>query len=184
MAWSAPMTATAHTSFPAASFNTYVRDNFLETEPGKAVSDFPNGSIPIKTATNQITYRTPGQAEVTSSQSTSSTSYTNLATPGPTVTATTGTNAIVFWHASMSTTTPFYGYMSFQVTNNGSVTHATADDRALRHSDQNGSAGEGMFGMSFLFTDLTPGANSFQAKYRVSGGTGTFRYRRIGVIPL
>lgn len=38
MAWSAPMTAVAHSIFPAADFNQYVRDNLLETAPAKVES--------------------------------------------------------------------------------------------------------------------------------------------------
>jgi hypothetical protein len=32
-------------------------------------------------------------------------------------------------------------------------------------------------------TDLTPGINTFTAKYRVSASTGTFSSRRIAVMP-
>jgi hypothetical protein len=35
-----------------------------------------------------------------------------------------------------------------------------------------------------LHTDLTPGSNTFTAKYRVASGTGTFLSRRIVVFPL
>jgi len=184
MAWTAPMTATAHTAFPAASFNTHVRDNLLETEPGRATSSYGDGSIPVKSATNQITFRTPAFAAVTSSQSTSSGSYTNLTTTGPTVTVTTGAYALVFWHASMTNSGSGGTLMSVQVTNAGSVTHSATDQRAIRHTDESGNNGEDMFGMQFLFTDLTPGTNSFQAKYSVESGTGTYRLRRLGVIPL
>jgi hypothetical protein len=38
--WTAPMTAVAHTAFPATSFNTYVRDNLLESAPAKATTQF------------------------------------------------------------------------------------------------------------------------------------------------
>lgn len=182
MAWTAPMTATANTAFTAAQFNTHVRDNLLETAPGKATSSFGNGSIPVKSATNQITFRTPSQAQVTTEQSTTSTSYTNLSTTGPTVTVTHGAMAFVSWHASIRNSSTNSSYVSVALT--GSNTDSANDDRALRHRDGTGSSGEEMIGMSFLYTGLTAGTTTFQLKYRVIGGTGTFRYRRLSVIPL
>jgi hypothetical protein len=35
-----------------------------------------------------------------------------------------------------------------------------------------------------VITGLTPGSNTFTAKYRITGGTGTWRDRDIVVIPL
>jgi hypothetical protein len=37
---------------------------------------------------------------------------------------------------------------------------------------------------TFLATGLTPGSNTFTAKYRVSSGTGTWLNRSIVVVPL
>lgn len=182
MAWTAPMTAVSNTAFTAAQFNTHVRDNLLETAPAKATSGFSNGSIPVKSGTNQITFRTPQQQQILTEQSTSSTSYTNLTSTGPTVTVTTGSMAFVSWHCSLRNNSTNSSYMSVGVT--GATTDAANDDRSIRHRDGTGSSGEEMMGIGFLFTSLNPGTNTFQAKYRVIGGTGTFRNRRISVIPL
>ena len=38
MAWSAPMTAVANSTFTAAQFNQYVRDNLNETAPALATA--------------------------------------------------------------------------------------------------------------------------------------------------
>jgi len=35
-----------------------------------------------------------------------------------------------------------------------------------------------------VITGLTPGSNTFTAKYRITGGTGTWRDREIVVVPL
>ena len=39
-------------------------------------------------------------------------------------------------------------------------------------------------GLTVPVLGLTPGSNTFKAKYKVSAGTGTFFDRRISVIPL
>jgi len=176
------MTATANTAFTAANFNQHVRDNLLETAPGKATGGVTNGSYPVKSATNQITFRTPQQVEVTASQSTSSSSYTNLSTSGPSVTVVHGPMVYVTWHASISNNSINSSYMGIQLS--GSNTFSATDDLALRHRDPTGSNGENMMSMNYLFTGLTPGTTTFQAKYRSLGGTATFRYRRVCVFPL
>src|SRR3954463_9664656 len=102
MTWSAPMTAVAGAPFSAAQFNTYVRDNLNETAPAKATA---GGQLFVSTGPNAIAARTPTAATVVTSQTTASTSYTNLATAGPAVTVTTGTQAIALFKASISNDT-------------------------------------------------------------------------------
>lgn len=183
MAWTAPMTAVANTAFSAAQFNTHVRDNLLETAPGKATAGVANGSIPVKSATNQVTYRTPVIAAVATSQSTSSTSYVNLATSGPAVTVDTGANAIVLWHCSISNNSANSSYMSVAVS--GATTIAADDDKGLRFREQGGDGSTVVhLGTNFMWTTLTPGSNTFTAKYRAFGGTATYFNRRLIVIPL
>lgn len=182
MAWTAPMTAVANTAFTAAQFNTHVRDNLLETMPGKATAGFPNGSIAVKSATNQISMRTPLVVSVDTQQSSSSTSYTNLSTVGPTITCTTGASAIVFWSGSMLNSGTNSTLMSIGVS--GATTFTADDNKAIRHRDGTGSNGEEALSMSYMFTTLNAGSNTFQAKYRVIGGTGTWQYRRLIVFPL
>lgn len=181
MAWTAPMTAVANTAFTAAQFNTHVRDNLVETAPGKATAGVSNGSIVTKSGTNQIAFRTPSSAEIVTSQSTSSTGYTNLATTGPSVTVTTGSRALIIMSASLQNNSDNSSFVSVAIT--GATSDAAADDRALRHRDGTGSSGEEQMSHAYLFTSLTPGSNTFTAKYRVIGGTGTFRYRHLIVIP-
>jgi hypothetical protein len=54
--WSAPMTAVANSTFTAAQFNQYVRDNLNETAPAKATSA---GSYFVADGVNSIAERTP-----------------------------------------------------------------------------------------------------------------------------
>lgn len=184
MSWTAPMTAVANTPFTSAQFNTHVRDNLLETSPGKANSGVANGSLLTKSGTNQVTWRTPTIATVATQQSTSSTSYTNLATFGPSVTVSTGANALVLWHASLLNNSNNSSFVSVDVS--GATTDAANDDRALRQRDPDSASSpvEEMFGMNFMWTSLTPGTNTFTLKYRTLGGTASYQYRRIIVIPL
>lgn len=176
------MTAVSNTAFTAAQFNTHVRDNLLETGPGKATSGVSNGSILTKSGTNAVTWRTPTISTVTTSQTTSSTSYTNLSTSGPTVSIATGAHALVLWNASLSNNSSNSSYMTVSVS--GATTITADDDKALRFSDPTGSGRVSHAATWFMWTTLNSGTNTFQAKYRVAGGTGTFSNRRMIVIPL
>ncbi len=181
MAWTAPMTAVANTAFTAAQFNTHVRDNLLETSPAKATAGVSNGSILTKAGTNSTAFRTPDIATVLTSQTTSSTSYTNLSTSGPAVTVTTGARALVAISCSLKNNSTNSSFMSCEVS--GATSFSATDDRSIRNRDGTGSDGELSMSHVFLFKTLNSGSNTFTAKYRVIGGTGTFQYRHITVIP-
>jgi hypothetical protein len=124
------------------------------------------------------TTRIPQQALVATSQTTTSTSYTDLATVGPAVTLTTGATALVTVggqiQCSASTITAF---MSWAVS--GATTSAAVDaGRAAAIANVNLICASRVF----LMTGLTPGSNTFTAKYKVNGvATGTFQDRYIMV---
>lgn len=171
MTWSAPMTAVAGSVFTAAQFNTYVRDNLNETAVAKATAA---GQIFVATGVNAVAARTTSQDYIATSQTTASTSYAALATVGPTVTATTGTSALVAVHAGTSNSGSGFSLMGYNVS--GASTIAAGDDRAV---------GTGGFGSGLFFqTGLTPGSNTFTSVYRVQSGTGTYSTRHILVVPL
>lgn len=184
MAWTAPMTAVANAIFTASQFNTYVRDNLLETAPAKATTD---GSLFVATGANAIAQRTPAMAESTTSGTSNSTSYTATLTGGgtnPSVTVTTGTSALVslevFIQAGNASDTNYVAYAISGATTSSpddkySVAHgASASGRAIRASAVH------------LRTGLTAGSNTFTINYKVAGGaaTTTFNHRRITVVPL
>lgn len=173
------MTAVANATFTAAQFNLYVRDNLNETAPAKASAA---GQIFVSTAANAIVARTPDQDTVATSQGTSSTSYTDLATVGPTVTVTTGVSAIVFLRANASNATATnVSSMCFAVS--GASTVAAADSNSISLVNSGTAAGN-RFGAAFLVESLTPGSSTFQAKYKSSGATtATFADRQLAVIP-
>lgn len=176
MAWTAPMTAVAGSVFTAAQYNTFIRDNSNECPAAKAATP---GAIFAVSATNQVAERFPQTAIVATSQTTTSTTYTDLTTTGPAVTVTTGIQALVFmYNANLHSTGTTSALMSYDVT--GATTIAAADNTSIGAATTVGIRE----GATFLQTGLTPGSNTFTCRYRVGSGTGTFVDRRIGVVPL
>jgi len=120
---------------------------------------------------------------VATEQNTTSTSYTDLTTVGPSATVTTGTKALVFVKARLTNSTAGQNaYMGCAIS--GASTVAAADSQTLnnRPSDSN-NPNIGMASM-IIYTGLTAGSNTFTAKYRTSGGTATFVNREIFVLDL
>lgn len=116
------------------------------------------------------------------SQTTTSTTFTDLITSGPTVTLTTGTKALVHVAAVLSNDTAgAESYMGFAVS--GASTIAPDPSAAVMWSTPiaNGRIQAGYF---VLVSSLTAGVNTFTGKYLVTAGTGTFGNRRIAVVPL
>jgi hypothetical protein len=101
MAWVAPPTFVSGNVLTAALLNILSGD-LNELAPAKATAA---GQIFVSTGANAIIARTPGFDTIATSESTASTSFVNLATVGPTVTVTTGTTALVFVSADMSSDT-------------------------------------------------------------------------------
>lgn len=178
MAWTAPMTAVANSTFTAAQFNTHVRDNLNETAPAKATAA---GSYFAATGPNAIAERRANSVADLSSGTTTSVTYTDLtgSSVGPTVTADIGPNVFVIVRCSMENTGAGSVRMAYEVSGANSL--PAADNRGI-----------GTFGVAnvnigcsdvSLLQSLTPGSTTFTAKYRVSSGTGTFSARRILVMP-
>lgn len=170
------MTAVAGSVFTAAQFNTFVRDNLNETAPAKATTA---GSIFVTNTLNQIVERVISSDFVGTSETSGSTSYTPLATPGPSVTVNTSANAIVMIYCNFSNSAGNAAWMSYEVS--GATSSVANDNRAIQLSSTNGQH----VGASVFHTLLTPGSNTFTSMYRVStAGTGSWSSRRIAVIPL
>lgn len=178
MAWTAPMTAVAGAVFTAAQFNVFVRDNLAETAPAKASTP---GSFFVTSATNSIAERVVQNGFSSGSDTTSSTTYTNLDTStGPAVTVTTGTQALVILATSAANSVAAnISRMSYAIS--GATTSSATDSHSVAYSNT-GSAGNNCANIVWE-SQLTPGSNTFTAQYRVAGGTGTFSSRRIVVVP-
>lgn len=181
MAWTSPMTFVANSVLTAAQLNTNLRDNLNETAPAKATTA---GSIFVATGSNAIAERVITSDLVSAAQTTTSTSYTDLATAGPSVEVTTSVRALVIIGAAASNNTSGQGFrMSIAVS--GATTLNALDDYAFGGTSS--SANDQLVGSkAWYFDSLTPGSNVFTAKYRVlsGGGTGNWQRRSMVVVPL
>ena len=113
---------------------------------------------------------------VPTSQGTASSTYTDLATVGPSVTVDTSDQAEVTISAALTNSGNFHSFISFAVS--GASTQAAADTRATgvpigSNADHRG--------ITIPVTGLTPGLNTFTMKYRAGGATATFANRTIHV---
>ena len=141
----------------------------------------------IKTATNTW-YFLPGAsfpasatATVATSQTTTSGTYTDLATAGPAVTLTTGTKALVIVTCQISNDASL-GLASMGFAVSGATTIAAAQTTSL-----SGRANADFItqASAMYLVTLTAGSNTFTAKYqRLSLGTSTFSNRVITVIDM
>lgn len=116
-------------------------------------------------------------------ETSTSTTYADLATAGPSVTATIGASGrvlVVVGCQLYTNTVDAYAYMSFAVT--GATTRAASDNEALYFRTARAIDGRQASHVSIV-TGLTPGSHTFTGKYRVTGGTGTWLNRRLIVIP-
>lgn len=118
---------------------------------------------------------------VVTSEGTTSTSYADLATAGPSVTLTSaGSLALVLLYCgSYCTTSAFIGQaMSFAVS--GATTLAASDANGRIVTTNN--AGFGFNTSAWALIPITPGSNTYTAKYKVASATScVFHNRRIYV---
>lgn len=122
---------------------------------------------------------TPSSANVTAQETETSTSYDDMTTPGPAVTVTTGTKALVIIGCAVYNSSIANNFMSYAVS--GATTRAATDVEAILHRSTVANHQGNVSRHSYL-TGLTAGSNTFTAKYKVSTGTGTFGDRIITVI--
>jgi hypothetical protein len=124
---------------------------------------------------------TNASATVATTQTTTSTSYTDLATAGPAVTITTGTRALVIVGGlNTNGTNTAFAYMDFAIS--GATTRSASDTTAMMFRAASGNDDKS-YSRANVVT-VTAGSNTFTAKYRQSGGTGVWENRQIIVIDL
>lgn len=175
------MTAVAGAALSGAEFNTFIRDNLNATAPGLASVA---GSIFTTQTEHEIAERRPSGDSVDDSDTTDSTSYTDLVTYGPEVTVACGTGgAFVFLYCHQAhDTVGNYGAMSFEVS--GAHTLAPYDGRSYIHHTDGNTANIGAMSAALYVPDFTAGTSTFTAKYRTVGGEATFTFRKLAVLPL
>ncbi len=129
--------------------------------------------------TNDVTALLTATAVVDTSETTTSTTYADLATVGPTVTMNTGDRTEVWVAASCRLSNSGAGAICrMSVAVSGATTVAANDLRSLIYvSPAANNIHQGS--TVFKFTGLTAGSNTFTNKYNVSATTGTFVARKI-----
>lgn len=154
MGWTAPKTWAVGDVLTASDLNTYVRDNEIALQPQAAT--------------------------VATSQTTSSTTYADLSTVGPAVTLVTGTQVLVtVGCGTVNNSVGAVDFMSYAVSGASTI---AANDAVAITVNGNGVANVGIQACyQYICSGLTAGTNTFTAKYRVTGGTGTFTNRAIVV---
>lgn len=178
MAWTAPVTFVGNQVLTSTHLNTYIRDNMLEMAPAQASTE---GSYFVADGANSVVERQITSKRVSTSQGTATLSFTDLATVGPSVTVTTGAKALVFIGAEMQNSSTGDAAMSWEVS--GASTFAAVNTWNISVGGIT-AANPCQFGGVHMKTDLTPGSNTFTAKYRAgTTGTATFANRVIIVMP-
>lgn len=180
MAWTAPQTWLPGV-VTAGEMNVELRDNLLAQAAAIASGANPNRLL-TASAANTIEIRDWKENEVQTggtAEDTTSTSYTDLATAGPTVTLTTGTKVAVWITAQLTNVTVnAVAWASFAVS--GATTSAAADGRAIVH--QPAVAGRYLRTTVCTLLDVTAGSNTFTMKYKATSGTCRATRRAIMVV--
>jgi hypothetical protein len=122
---------------------------------------------------------------VTTSESTTSSTYTDLTTSGPAVTLTTGTKALIiissYMHnATLSTQTR----IAIDITGATTIAPSDANSYFLAYTSTGNTRPELQATYAYVVTGLTAGSNTFTCKYKASGGTFTARDRKLTVIDM
>lgn len=120
------------------------------------------------------------QAFTAASETTTSTSFTDLATTTDTITVTVGANGLlqVSVYSVIVNSTTGISLVGFALS--GATTQAATDTFSLNSQGTNQTA----FGATWLLSGLAAGSTTVKMKYRVTAGTGTFGSRRISAVPL
>lgn len=142
--------------------------------------EFPTG-LALRGLVAALLKELASSASVATSQGTTSTTYTDLATAGPAVTITSVYDrALIFWSAGKFSNVAGNG-VGCTVAITGATTLAAADSNGVNASDVAGS-GFGDESMQFIIATINPGSNTYTMKYRATGSTANFQRRRLYVI--
>lgn len=125
-------------------------------------------------------------ATVATSQAQTNTSYGDLATVGPSVTLQTRTEVMI-WLSALSSHLGDGNTSFMSVAVSGATTLAASDANGVASTAEWGGAAFTLavpLSRVLILTGLTPGLNTFTAKYRVDGSTFNFSNRSIAVLAL
>jgi hypothetical protein len=151
---------------------TAIKDNINESAPAKASTQgywFIAGS-----SANTINQRAIISDKILTQQTTTSTTYVNLTTTGATVTATTGTKALIHHGCQLFNSSSGSCWASYAISS--ATTVSASDEWAI--TCEASATNSFRYGYSELHT-VTAGSNVFTQKYRVGSSTGTFDDRHL-----
>ena len=158
----------------------------INSTSGLELAQYQSGTLVALSASSFLFFESDGgsittaTATVATSQTTTSVTYTDLATAGPAVTLTTGTKVLVFTNTEVSTASGRYVFADFAIS--GATTRAASDDTCVKAGDDT-NAVQFRIGVANLMT-VTAGSNTFTMKYRTNAGTSSFLNRSIVVVAL
>jgi hypothetical protein len=162
----------------------YSIPNATETLANKTISGSKNtiSNVP----TTALALNGAQTANVATDETTTSTTFTDLTTPGPAVTVTIGASGLALvglFAQTYNTVSGGQTYMGYAISG---ATTASAGNTNVVFTQQNSTTPfvQGASGI-FLATGLNPGSTTFTAKYdQQNSGTGHWSNRTIFVIPL
>ena len=161
-----------------------------------AIKEYPSGMIPsvsgqsgkyLTTNGSNLSWGTAlgginsNTNFVATSQTTTSTNFTDLATV-QSITLTTGTKVLVLLSANTDNSAAG-GYGNISVAVSGATTRAATDADGLFLSGYNTSS-PAAINTTHVYLTCTAGSNTFTMKFKSDGGTETFANRRMTVIDL
>ena len=164
----------------------------VNTSASLALAQYESGTLDFTSTSAAIFIKGAGAAAsaapasavatLATEETTTSDTYTDLATPGPAVTVTTGTKVLVILTGRLKNdTTNGFAYMGYAVS--GSTTTAATDNTAIWL--QRGNTQGNFRASAASRITVTAGSNTFTSKYRTSAGsTSEFGYREIFVMDL
>lgn len=177
MTWTAPPTFVSGNVLTAAQLGILAAD-LLETAAAKATGA---GQWFVATGTNTLAARNVASNNVTGGdQGTTSLSFVDLTTIGPTVTVTTGTTVIVVLSAQLfNDTLNGYAECGVNINNLGVSSGLT-----LRTLTSFANARQSASHVSYR-SGLTAGSNTFKMQYRAQNtGQANFNSRELTVLPV
>lgn len=180
MAWSTPPTFVSGAALTAAQLNILSAD-LLETGPAKVTTA---GQLLVSTGAGSLAPRTPQTSTVSTAETTTSiAAYGDLATFGPSVTVTLTSSALVLFGCQISNgTAGGGGLVSYGVNGTGTALNAP-NGYPMRGMASNAGEANAYSKVDWI-SGLTAGTNLFALKYTTpTGGTATFQFRDLTVIP-
>lgn len=159
-----------------------IKDNKLNTNDSVITANITNAAVTAsKLATGAQT------AYVATNESTTSTTYADLATTTDSVTVTIGANGLalvsIYCGQIYNNTNGSRSLASFAIS--GATTQAAADNYSIMILSTGVNTPQIGIGATFLLNGLAAGSTTFKMKYKiVTASTGSFTDRRISVVPL